>query len=73
MTRREPSNGIALALIGPGRATPLVEAAKKYIHPDRFSILVVGPREGKDRPLSEYGEVRTVDISIPELPVAKQG
>ena len=54
-------------------AAQLVEAAKKYIHPDHFSILVVGPSEGRDRPLSDLGEVRTVDITIPEPPAAKQG
>ncbi len=42
------------------------EAAKKYLHPDRFSILVVGKTDGIDRPLSDFGKVRTVDISIPE-------
>lgn len=41
-------------------------AAEKYIHPDRFAILVVGPTEGLDRPLSAFGEVAMVDISIPE-------
>ncbi len=42
------------------------EVAKKYLHPDRFSILVVGKTEGIDRPLSDFGEVQAVDISIPE-------
>ena len=42
-------------------------AAEKYLHPDRFAILVVGPEEGRDRPLEEYGEVTAVDITIPEL------
>lgn len=47
------------------------EAAKKYLHPDKFAILVVGPAEGRDRPLEEYGEVTEVDITIPELEVAQ--
>jgi predicted Zn-dependent peptidase len=42
------------------------EAAAKYIHPDHFAILVVGPSEGMDKPLSTYGEVTDVDITIPE-------
>ena len=42
------------------------QAAEEYLHPDRFSILVVGPAEGRDKPLSTYGEVAEVDISIPE-------
>jgi predicted Zn-dependent peptidase len=41
-------------------------AAAEHLHPDRFSILVVGPSEGLDRPLSEFGEVEVVDIAIPE-------
>lgn len=47
------------------------EAARKYLHPDKFAILVVGPAEGRDRPLEEYGEVTLVDITIPELEVAQ--
>ncbi len=47
------------------------EAARKYLHPDKFAILVVGPAEGRDRPLEEYGEVSEVDITIPELDVAQ--
>jgi predicted Zn-dependent peptidase len=43
-------------------------AAEEYVHPDTFRILVVGPSEGMDKPLSTFGEVRTVDISIPEPP-----
>ncbi len=42
------------------------EAAKGYFHPDRFSILVVGKSEGIDRPLSDFGDVQAVDITIPE-------
>ena len=45
-------------------------AAAKYIDPDQFAILVVGPREGLDRPLDSFGTVRDIDISIPE-PSAK--
>jgi len=43
------------------------EVAEKYIHPSRFVILVVGPSEGRDRPLTEFGEVTDVDIAIPNL------
>jgi predicted Zn-dependent peptidase len=42
------------------------QAAANYIHPDQFAILVVGPAEGRDKPLGEYGPVKAVDISIPE-------
>ena len=42
------------------------EAARKYFHPDRFAILVVGKAEGMDRPLSDFGKVQEIDITIPE-------
>ena len=41
-------------------------AATKYLQPDKFAILVVGPSEGRDRPLTEFGPVTAVDITIPE-------
>ena len=47
------------------------QAAEKYLHPDKFAILVVGPAAGRDRPLEEYGEVTELDITIPELEVAQ--
>jgi zinc protease len=40
--------------------------AQKYIHPQQFVILVVGPSEGRDKPLSDFGEVTQLDISIPD-------
>ncbi|HTU99816.1 MAG TPA: pitrilysin family protein [Luteitalea sp.] len=40
--------------------------AKQYIRPDQFTILVVGPTEGRDKPLSTFGTVKTLDIAIPE-------
>ena len=43
------------------------EAAKKYFHKEDFATLVVGKTEGMDRPLSDFGEVQTVDITIPEI------
>lgn len=41
-------------------------AAARHVHLDDLSILVVGPRQGTDRPLTDFGEVREIDISIPE-------
>jgi predicted Zn-dependent peptidase len=46
------------------------KAARDRIHPDQLSILVVGPDEGMDRPLSEFGKVTTVDVAIPPPPAA---
>lgn len=40
--------------------------ASKYIHPERFAILVVGPEDGRDKPLSTLGTVTDIDITIPE-------
>jgi zinc protease len=43
-------------------------AAKKYIHPDKLAILVVGNREDIKPPLAdlEMGTVRSIDIAIPQ-------
>ncbi len=41
-------------------------AAVKYVHPDQLAILVVGPKQGMDRPLSDFGPLSNVDITIPE-------
>jgi len=43
-----------------------VQAAAEHVRPENFAILVVGPSEGRDKPLTEYGEVTEVDITIPE-------
>ena len=44
--------------------------AAKYIHPDQFAIVVVGPAKGLDKPLSTFGPVTPIDITIPPLPPA---
>ena len=44
----------------------VARVAKKYIHPDKLVTLVVGKSADFDRPLSEFGAVNVVDISIPE-------
>ena len=48
-----------------------VSAAQKYIHKDKLAILVVGKAADFDRPLSAFGAVTPVDITIPEMPGAK--
>jgi zinc protease len=40
--------------------------ARKYFHPDRLAILVVGNARDFDRSLASFGKVTTVDISIPQ-------
>ncbi len=40
-------------------------AAQRMLHPDRLLILCVGDASEFDRPLSEFGEIVTIDITIP--------
>ncbi|MCZ6506458.1 MAG: pitrilysin family protein, partial [Acidobacteria bacterium] len=40
---------------------------RRYVEPEAFAIVVVGPTEGRDRPLEDFGPVTAVDISIPAL------
>jgi zinc protease len=49
-------------------AADVARVAAKYIHPDRLSIVVVGPSDGRDKPLSALGTVKTLDITIPPPP-----
>jgi predicted Zn-dependent peptidase len=44
----------------------ILAAARARLHPDRLTILAVGRGEDFDRPLSTFGEVRTIDITIPD-------
>jgi zinc protease len=41
------------------------EAAVRHLHPDDFAILVVGTAEGLDRPLTDFGKVTSVDLTLP--------
>jgi zinc protease len=67
-----PTDWLERYRAGIEKVTPADTArvAKQYIKPDQFAILVVGPTEGRDKPLSTFGEVKTLDISIPEPPSA---
>jgi len=46
----------------------VAQAAKKHLHPDRFTVLVVGKSADFDRPLAEIGEFTAIDIAIPPPP-----
>lgn len=39
--------------------------AQEYVHKDKMALLVVGKAADFDRPLSAFGPVNTIDISIP--------
>lgn len=40
----------------------VVNAARELLHPDQLVIVVVGNREKMDRPLEDFGTVRTIDL-----------
>jgi zinc protease len=46
--------------------------AQKYVHKDKMALLVVGKAADFDRPLSSFGPVTTIDISIPPPPGGKK-
>jgi len=52
------------------------EAAKKYLKPDDYILLVVGDSKKFDKPLSEFGQVNEIELKnqAPEkgMPVKKQ-
>jgi zinc protease len=41
-------------------------AAQRHLHPDQLVVLAVGDPEKLDRPLDEFGEIVTLDVTIPE-------
>lgn len=45
--------------------------ARKYLHPEKMAVLVVGNAKDFDRDLSTFGKVTTIDISIPPPPKQK--
>ena len=44
----------------------ILRVAKKYLHPDKMQILVVGNHLEFDEPLTVLGKVNTIDITIPQ-------
>jgi zinc protease len=48
----------------------VVRVAKKYVHVDDLSILIVGKAADFGKPLDTLGKVTSVDIAIPRKPAA---
>jgi hypothetical protein len=46
----------------------VARVAEKYLHPEDAAILVVGNAADFDRPLSSFGDVTEIDITIPMPP-----
>ncbi len=44
----------------------VLRVARKHLKPDALTILAVGRQEQFDKPLSTFGKVTTIDITIPE-------
>lgn len=40
------------------------QAAVRHLRPGDFTLFVVGPAEGRDRPLTDFGKVTQVDVTI---------
>jgi zinc protease len=46
----------------------VARVAEKYMHREKMSVLVVGNTKEFDKPLSTFGSVTTLDVSIPPPP-----
>lgn len=46
-------------------------AAARHLRPEELSIVVVGPGQGMDRPLSDFGKVANLDLTIPGAPAVQ--
>jgi predicted Zn-dependent peptidase len=38
------------------------EVARRYLHPDKFTIVAVGPIDDFDAPLTSFGSVETIEL-----------
>jgi zinc protease len=53
-------------------AADVDRVAKKYVHPDKMAVLVVGNPKDFDRALATFGKVTSIDITIPQMKVEKK-
>ncbi len=51
-------------------AADVQRAIQKYVHRDKVAVLVVGKSQDFDRPLSSFGPVTPIDITIPQAKTA---
>lgn len=54
------------------KTSDLARVAHQYIHKDQLAVLVVGKAADFDKPLSSFGPVATLDITIPGMSAAKK-
>jgi predicted Zn-dependent peptidase len=40
----------------------VLRVAKEYLRPDKIKLLVIGNMEQFDKPLTEFGEVNTIEL-----------
>src|SRR5262249_40453363 len=53
-------------------ADDVARVARKYIDKDKLAVLVVGKAADFDRPLSSFGSVTTLDVTIPPAAAGKK-
>jgi zinc protease len=53
-------------------AADVDRVARKYVHPDKMAVLVVGNPKDFDRALATFGKVTSIDISIPQMKAEKK-
>lgn len=70
-----PADWLARYRAGIEAVTPaqVRDAAARHLRPQDFAIFVVGPAEGRDRPLTDFGKVTPVDITLVQPPGSKSG